>query len=444
MMTNSQDHDIQTMLMNKQFKDAEKLAVAMVSRDPLHAQGWVFLGEALMLQGYKETATRVFERAQLMDPEAAWSEAVFHFLEKLKPDIPRYDIEMLLEVEPVTVSAAMIVRNEERSLARCLEQLQHAVDEIVIVDTGSTDGTVEIAKRYSKVRLFHSPWTDDFAAARNVSLQHVTSDWVICVDADDYLFKADCERIRLVAALYHRSKNPAMLRVGRFHSWNGEQFVDYNECRMFPMHYGIQYKGKAHAYPSLPAGYAADEVYSGAVHIRFHHDGYEPEIVAEKDKLQTRLRQISVMLVEEPNNPIWWMFYGREIRLTGDDEKALEMLSKADQLAEHQPGFGRRQEIWMLLADLNMEKGELEQAREILMRALQQNPDFPDAHYKLARIELEQVKHCLQEAHDNLQRVLPRHAAYRGMIPADRNLEARTKHALQDWELLVKGHRRSR
>lgn len=97
-----------------------------------------------------------------------------------------------------TVAAALIVRDEARVLARCLDALHGAVDELVVVDTGSSDATRDIAARYTD-RLFDFAWCDDFSAARQFAFDRATADWVLWVDADDVVQNA--ARIRpLVAA----------------------------------------------------------------------------------------------------------------------------------------------------------------------------------------------------------------------------------------------------
>lgn len=80
----------------------------------------------------------------------------------------------------------MIVRNEERHLAACLQSIRPLVDEIIIVDTGSTDGSIRIARRFG-ARVFHMKWPGNFAAARNRSLAHATGDWILFIDADERL-----------------------------------------------------------------------------------------------------------------------------------------------------------------------------------------------------------------------------------------------------------------
>lgn len=89
-----------------------------------------------------------------------------------------------------TVSATMIVRNEERFLPGCLQSLRGRVDEIVVVDTGSSDRTVAIAKQ-AGARLLHHAWTGRFSDARNVAMDAATGDWVLYIDADERLRLTD-------------------------------------------------------------------------------------------------------------------------------------------------------------------------------------------------------------------------------------------------------------
>ena len=86
----------------------------------------------------------------------------------------------------MTISLCMIVRDEAATLAQCLDSVEGVVDEIIVVDTGSTDATGEIAARY-QARVYYLDWPDDFAAARNVSLAHATEDWVLVLDAEEVL-----------------------------------------------------------------------------------------------------------------------------------------------------------------------------------------------------------------------------------------------------------------
>ena len=106
----------------------------------------------------------------------------------------------------VTISLCMIVKNEERTLPGCLACLKDLVDEMVIVDTGSTDGTVDFVQRYAerlrrergqeRVHLYHFDWIDDFAAARNFAFSKATGDYIYSADADETI---DAENVRKFA-----------------------------------------------------------------------------------------------------------------------------------------------------------------------------------------------------------------------------------------------------
>jgi len=93
------------------------------------------------------------------------------------------------------ISLAMIVKNEEAALAHCLESVKDLVDEMVIVDTGSTDNTIAIAQEFG-ARVYHFQWCDDFSAARNESLKYCKGDWILVLDADEAIDALDYEKIK--------------------------------------------------------------------------------------------------------------------------------------------------------------------------------------------------------------------------------------------------------
>lgn len=101
----------------------------------------------------------------------------------------------------ITISVCMIVKNEEKVLARCLDSLRPIADEIIIADTGSTDATKEIAARYTD-KIFDFTWVDDFAAARNFVFSKASGDYIYSADADEVLDEVNCKKfLRLKEAL---------------------------------------------------------------------------------------------------------------------------------------------------------------------------------------------------------------------------------------------------
>lgn len=108
-----------------------------------------------------------------------------------------------------TVSLCMIVRNEEKVLARCLDSVRGIADEICITDTGSTDKTREIAAQYGTVQVF--PWCDDFSAARNFSFAQARMDHTLWLDADDVLLPSDRQKLLALKAELDGTADVVML-----------------------------------------------------------------------------------------------------------------------------------------------------------------------------------------------------------------------------------------
>src|SRR3989344_3940980 len=93
------------------------------------------------------------------------------------------------------IAVCMIVKNEEKFLENCLNSVKNLVDEIVIVDTGSTDRTIEIAKRFTD-RIFCFEWKNDFSLARNFSISKTDRRWILVIDADEVIAEKDAEKIK--------------------------------------------------------------------------------------------------------------------------------------------------------------------------------------------------------------------------------------------------------
>ena len=108
----------------------------------------------------------------------------------------------------MTLSVCMIVKNEAANLHAAIEPVKDLADEVIVVDTGSSDDTRAIAERLG-ARVFDFPWCDDFAAARNEAIGHASSEWVLILDADDRLAPSEHEKLRaLLAAGGTRMRTP--------------------------------------------------------------------------------------------------------------------------------------------------------------------------------------------------------------------------------------------
>jgi len=118
----------------------------------------------------------------------------------------------------------MIVLNEEKFLRRCLKNVSPYVDEIIIVDGGSTDKTIKIAESF-KAHIIHSPWKENFAHQRNISLKHATKDWILVIDADEVYEK------KLLTELQSLAQNNIEIDAFAFPRKN---FIDGKQTDVYP------------------------------------------------------------------------------------------------------------------------------------------------------------------------------------------------------------------
>lgn len=140
----------------------------------------------------------------------------------------------------------MIVKNEERSLKRCLTAAKGLVDEMIVVDTGSSDKTIDIAKEMGAA-VFEFPWVGDFSAARNFALSHSEADWNLILDGDEYL--RDCSRPALEKALNSR-KGKWLGGITRYDSYEDMDGTNQSTSvlpRVLPK--GVGYVGLIHEQP---------------------------------------------------------------------------------------------------------------------------------------------------------------------------------------------------
>ena len=146
----------------------------------------------------------------------------------------------------VRISLTMIVRNEENNLPHCLESVRGVFDEIVVVDTGSTDRTREIAREFG-ARVFEFAWIDDFAAARNAALSHATGDYAFWLDADDVLEVRQRENLRrLLDGLRPDDEAAYVVRCACDPEPRGGGQTVVDHIRLFPLRQDVRWTYRVH------------------------------------------------------------------------------------------------------------------------------------------------------------------------------------------------------
>jgi glycosyltransferase involved in cell wall biosynthesis len=183
---------------------------------------------------------------------------------------------------PPLLSLCMIVRNEASTLEKCLNSVASLVDEIIIIDTGSSDATKEIALRYTN-HVYNYLWNNDFAAARNESLRYATGEWILVLDADEYIQSSGHNELRQDLIAYQTDKPMAL--VARIHNRVGDGYDETNimessGARLFNNYRTIRYQNPIHEQLISDRGPVALQ----SISFIIHHTGYTNEALHSKNK----------------------------------------------------------------------------------------------------------------------------------------------------------------
>jgi glycosyltransferase involved in cell wall biosynthesis len=164
-----------------------------------------------------------------------------------------------------TISVCIIAKNEEKHLDRCLRSVKPVAHEIIIVDTGSTDKTLKIARKYTDKVWIH-PWNDSFSEARNHALGYATGDWIFTIDADEELVKEDIPILH--QAVRDNNIDAVLIQLITTSDRASGKGV-FNQERLLRNNGVIRYQGRVH---NRIIGITSSKVYP----IRLLHYGYHP------------------------------------------------------------------------------------------------------------------------------------------------------------------------
>lgn len=223
------------------------------------------------------------------------------------------------------LSVCIITKNEEENIGKCIRSVSGIADEVIVVDTGSTDKTKQIAGDYG-AHVEEFVWCDDFSAARNKSLELATGEWILILDADEELPESSCS---ILLADLERPEVMAyrlpLIDVGR--EEDGRSFVP----RLFRNAPGLFFAGRIHeqVFSSVEvrrAEWGLSNQFSEAV---LKHYGYSEQMTFSRDKINRNLRLLELALEELPGEPNLLMNLGMELCRGGNSYTGIGYYFKA-------------------------------------------------------------------------------------------------------------------
>lgn len=408
-------HEALTLLDLKRPDDVIELLAPVLPDHPRHVHLANLLGVALFDRGHYAEARRLFAHCLDLDPEYPPARESIENARRAErkgggrpaPRAVRDAVERTLAAarsrRRPTLAVCMIVKDEAEFVAGAIESVQGVADEVIVVDTGSTDDTVEIARR-AGARVEFFPWTGDFAAARNASIEYATADWILCLDADERLSPASRSTLRSVLEETdepHRIVCPKIrnyTRDGRFMSdgFSGRLFRNLPEMR---------FSGRVHeevgvGVPDVSMDYRLDLV--------LDHFGADPDVMREKGKDARNIALLEARLAEKPDDLLTWFYLGSQHWVAGRRDEAGRAFERVVELFERNPsryGLAIRQVpvpysyVGRVRCLVNAGRGD--EAVEVGDRGLTRWPDNPDlwfqvAHAHIARGDFAAARRCLE------------------------------------------------
>lgn len=282
-----------------------------------------------------------------------------------------------------SISLAMIARNEERCLARCLASARDWVEEIVLVDTGSSDSTIAIAKDHG-ASVTEIPWPEAFDIARNVSLGLVKTDWVLWLDADEWF---EDDNASLLLANFDQGKE-AVLCERR--EWNqGKEEGRAELVRLWKHRPERRFVGVVHeSISDFNLEMEAAKLIAKSPSI-IEHDGYSGPL--HKEKIQRNLEMLQREIEIRPGQIRYEIYLAESLIDLSDPKGSALMLDLATRVAYTEEDFSRESKVLGLinktLHEMTAEQAQQELAERLLFRIATWFPDSPPLRWAAAKVE---------------------------------------------------------
>lgn len=278
------------------------------------------------------------------------------------------------------LSLCMIVRNNAGTLVPCLESIRPWVDEMNVVDTGSTDETPRIAERFG-ARVFHFPWIDDFSAARNESLKPALGQWLFWMDSDDTISAENGRKLRDLAYGRHAPQTLGyMIRVhcpGPSNSF-AEDFVAVDHVKLFRNQPAIRFEGRIHEQVLLPIRRLGGNVAWTDIFVVHSGADYSPE--GRRRKYERDLRILHLDLAERPNHPYVLFNFGMTYADMGEYEKAVHYLQRCLDVAD--PTESQVRKAYAILINSLNQLGRTDEAWHVCRASRRLFPKDPELCFR--------------------------------------------------------------
>ena len=277
----------------------------------------------------------------------------------------------------MTISLCMIVKNEEAALPRCLDSVHHLVDEMIIVDTGSTDNTIEIAEHYG-AHVYTYPWNGSFADARNYAMRQAVMDWIFIMDADNELPAEDAGKLLNMTS----GRSDATAWFCKTISYLGDDPDPANvicnlNIYLVRNHMGYQFAGDIHE--QISCGDPTKKPVTAISDMRIYHYGYLNGAIRSQGKRERNMAMILQELEKRPDDPFMLYNLGNEYFALSKVQEAYDCYLKS--YARFDPEVGYNTKLIMRIVACCDALGKTAEQLKFIEIGLKHYPAYTDLEF---------------------------------------------------------------
>lgn len=272
-----------------------------------------------------------------------------------------------------TLSVCIIAKNEQDTLPRCIASIEHIADEIIVVDTGSSDYTKDIAKGFG-ARLIDYKFNNDFSKARNISIENASCDWILYIDCDEVL---DFYQGYDLKEIINNNKYVGIcLKLSNIN--NGKMGLTLSSLRVIKNNEGFRFTGKIHEQilPSILEKYKQEDILT--TEVQLYHYGYDKSLVDSEYKHKRNL-DIFEDYEEKDKDGFYYYNLASQYMSSGDFDKAIDLYEKSMEFDDNINGYKLYIPIYISKSYYDMK--EYKKASECALRFIKQYPTFKDLHF---------------------------------------------------------------
>lgn len=335
----------------------------------------------------------------------------------------------------------MIVKNEEKNIRQALSWAKGIAFEQIVVDTGSTDRTVEIAEEMG-AKVYHFKWIDDFSAAKNFAIEQATGDWIAFLDADEYFKNEDIhylfEYIQKIERFNQQSSKKNQVLILRLPLFNlnddGQVFSSTVQDRIFRNIPQLRYENKIHEQLISPSEDFPYVHFLGDEKLPIYHTGYAQKVYESSNKAQRNIILLEKAIAENPKSTKILYHLGNSYFANHQIEKAEEVWKQALEVTDPQEDIDNKMNVIASLLRIYIDKPEKEEyIRQLYQQYRTMDHNFADIDYWMGCYCM--IHQYYEEAIEHLQNVI-------GYLETaeDTNIYYCMGHLVQIYQMLIQAN----